>query len=63
VDDEAIRSLARRIATSRTVVNASWSVQGQRHGEQTYWAGVALAAVSGSMGRPGGGFAAGLGIS
>jgi biotin/methionine sulfoxide reductase len=63
VGADAIRSLARRIATSRTVINASWSVQRQRHGEQPYWAGVALASVSGSMGRPGGGFAAGLGIS
>ena len=63
VGADAIRSLARRIATSRTVINASWSVQRQRHGEQTYWAAVALAAVSGSMGLPGGGFAAGLGIS
>jgi biotin/methionine sulfoxide reductase len=63
VPSETIRSLAHRIATSRTVVNVSWSVQRQRYGEQTYWAAVALGAVSGSMGRPGGGFAAGLGIS
>ncbi|WP_259315732.1 molybdopterin-dependent oxidoreductase [Capillimicrobium parvum] len=63
VEAHTIRSLARRIATCRTVVNASWSIQRQRHGEQTYWAAVALAAVSGSLGRPGGGLAAGLGIT
>lgn len=63
LDPGAIRRLAREIATHRTTINVSWSLQRQRHGEQPYWAGVALAAVSGSLGRPGGGFAAGLGIS
>ena len=60
---DAIRSLAREIATLRTTINLSWSIQRQRHGEQAYWAGVALAAFSGSLGRPGGGLASGLGIS
>ena len=40
----------------RTVIAVSWSLQRAHHGEQPYWAAVALAAMSGSMGRPGGGF-------
>lgn len=58
-----IRALAREIAAHRTVINLSWSIQRHDHGEQPYWAGIALAALSGSCGRPGGGPAAGLGIS
>lgn len=58
-----IRDLARQIAAHRTVINLAWSIQRQDHGEQPYWAGIALAALSGSFGRPGGGPAAGLGIA
>jgi biotin/methionine sulfoxide reductase len=61
VDAETIRGLARRIAARRTTIAVSWSVQRQDHGEQTYWAAIALAAMSGSMGRPGGGFGGGFG--
>jgi biotin/methionine sulfoxide reductase len=63
VSESRIVDLARDIATRRTVINVSWSIQRQDHGEQAHWAAVALAALSGSMGRPGGGFAAGLGIT
>ena len=63
IDAAAIGDLARQIATSRTVINLSWSIQRQDHGEQPYWMGVVLAAMSGSMGRPGGGVASGLGIN
>ncbi|MBS1882527.1 MAG: molybdopterin-dependent oxidoreductase [Actinobacteria bacterium] len=58
-----IVALAHEIAAERTVINVSWSVQRQDHGEQVHWAAIALAAMSGSMGRPGGGFAAGLGVT
>src|SRR5690606_30113904 len=58
-----ISDLARQIAAHRTVINLAWSIQRQDHGEQPYWAGIALAALSGSFGRPGGGPAAGLGIA
>lgn len=58
-----IQALARRIAGQRTVISVSWSVQRARHGEQPHWAAVALAAMSGSMGKPGGGFAPGLGAT
>jgi biotin/methionine sulfoxide reductase len=33
----------------------SWSLQRAHHGEQPYWAAVALAAISGQIGLPGGG--------
>ncbi|MGH3357279.1 MAG: molybdopterin-dependent oxidoreductase [Nocardioidaceae bacterium] len=58
-----IEALAYRIATRRTVINVSWSLQRMDHGEQAHWMGVTLSALSGSLGRPGGGFAAGLGTS
>jgi biotin/methionine sulfoxide reductase len=61
LDAETIRRLARRIGTKRTTIAVSWSVQRQDHGEQSYWAAVVLAAMSGSMGRPGGGFGGGFG--
>lgn len=55
--------LAERIAGSRTTINVTWSLQRMQHGEQAHWMGVVLAAMSGSLGRPGGGYACGLGIS
>ncbi|MBB3665645.1 biotin/methionine sulfoxide reductase [Prauserella sediminis] len=58
-----IRDLARTIAAHRTVINLAWSIQRHDHGEQPYWAGIALAALSGSCGLPGGGPAGGLGIA
>lgn len=61
IDASVVENLARRIAAQRTLIAVSWSVQRARHGEQPYWMGVALAAMSGSMGRPGGGFGAGYG--
>jgi biotin/methionine sulfoxide reductase len=63
IDEQVIVDLAHQIVERRTVINLSWSIQRADHGEQPYWMGVALAAISGSMGLPGGGFAAGLGIS
>lgn len=56
-----IEALAREIATKRTMVNASWSLQRQRHGEQSYWAVVTLAAMLGQIGSLGGGFGVGYG--
>jgi biotin/methionine sulfoxide reductase len=63
LDADEIRRLATRIASRRTTINVAWSVQRARHGEQAHWMGIVLAAMSGSLGRPGGGFAGGLGIS
>ncbi|WP_036424926.1 molybdopterin-dependent oxidoreductase [Mycolicibacterium vinylchloridicum] len=61
IDAATIRTLATAIATARTVINVSWSLQRMHHGEQAHWMGVVLSAISGSLGRRGGGFAAGLG--
>ncbi len=52
---ETIRSLAHRMATTRTMISLSWSLQRARHGEQPYWAAVTLAAILGQIGIPGGG--------
>lgn len=53
--DESIRALARRMSGSRTMLSLSWSMTRQDHGEQPFWAGIALAAMIGQIGLPGGG--------
>ena len=58
-----IRDLARRMARSRTIINVTWSMQRQHHGEQPIWMGIALAAMLGQIGLPGGGFQHGYGSS
>ncbi|WP_159941513.1 MULTISPECIES: molybdopterin-dependent oxidoreductase [unclassified Nocardiopsis] len=58
---DRLRSLARRMAGRRTLVNVGWSVQRARYGEQPLWAGLALACCLGQVGLPGGGFASGYG--
>jgi biotin/methionine sulfoxide reductase len=58
---DELRSLARRMAARRTLVNVGWSVQRARYGEQPLWAGLALACCLGQVGLPGGGFASGYG--
>ena len=55
LDAESLRGLARRMASSRTMINMSWSLTRQDHGEQPFWAGTALAAMLGQIGLPGGG--------
>jgi biotin/methionine sulfoxide reductase len=61
VEPEAIRELARSAASSRTLITCAWSLQRAHHGEQPYWAAIALAAMLGQIGLPGGGFAFGHG--
>lgn len=56
VEPEAIRSLARRMARSRTILMTGYALQRQDHGEQAYWMLVTLAAMLGQIGLPGGGF-------
>ncbi|MDT7610583.1 MAG: biotin/methionine sulfoxide reductase [Pseudonocardiales bacterium] len=56
-----LRALARRMASGRTMVHVSWSLQRTEHGEQPVWAGIALAALLGQLGLPGGGFGHGYG--
>lgn len=52
---ETIRTLARRMAASRTTIALSWSLTRGDHGEQPYWMGLTLAAMLGQIGLPGGG--------
>ena len=54
-------ALARRMASNRTIVTVSWSLQRIRHGEQAPWMGLTLAAMLGQIGLPGGGFGHGYG--
>src|SRR5690606_5285569 len=61
VPAETIVALARRMASNRTMISASWSLQRADHGEQPFWLTVALAAMLGQIGLPGGGFALGHG--
>jgi biotin/methionine sulfoxide reductase len=58
-----IAALAHSLVGKRVLVTANWSLQRARHGEQPYWAIIALAAMLGQVGLPGGGFAFGYGSS
>ena len=50
---DAIRTLARRMAKSRTMISVAWSLTRQDHGEQPFWAAIALASMLGQIGLPG----------
>lgn len=56
-----IRKLARKMASSRCLINMAWSLQRADNGEQPGWMTIVLAAMLGQIGLPGGGF--GLGYS
>jgi len=56
-----LSELAERCMTGRVMLSASWSLQRAHHGEQTYWTLIALAAMLGQIGLPGGGFTFGYG--
>jgi biotin/methionine sulfoxide reductase len=45
------------------MIAMSWSIQRADHGEQPYWMAVALAAMLGQIGLPGGGFGFGYGAT
>ena len=61
VPADTIRSLARRMAANRTMINTAWGLQRGDHGEQPYWLTIVLAALLGQIGLPGGGFGFGYG--
>ncbi|GHF64461.1 molybdopterin-dependent oxidoreductase [Seohaeicola zhoushanensis] len=63
VPADTIRQLARDAASHRTMLNMSWSLQRASHGEQPVWALVAVAAMLGQIGLPGGGFGFGYGAA
>ena len=61
LDAETIRGLARRMARTRTMVAANWSLQRTHRGEQPFWMILVLGAMLGQIGLPGGGFGYGYG--
>ncbi|WP_376087937.1 molybdopterin-dependent oxidoreductase [Roseomonas sp. CCTCC AB2023176] len=61
VPAEAIRALALEAARTPTMLTSTWSLQRAEHGEQPWWALIALAAVLGNIGKPGQGVAFGYG--
>ena len=60
---EDIVTLSRQMAAERTMLTVSWSLTRQQFGEQPFWAVVALAAMIGDMGKPGGGVGFGYTIT
>lgn len=58
---ERIRELALDLAEGPTLLTAAWSLQRAEHGEMAYWALIAVAALLGQIGTPGGGFGLGYG--
>jgi biotin/methionine sulfoxide reductase len=63
LDKECITALAREMAATRTMIMVNWAVQRADHGEQPYWMAIALAALLGQIGLPGGGFGFGYGAT
>ena len=63
IDAAVIRDLAADMVRQRTLVTLSWSMQRADHGEQPYWAAIALAAMLGQIGLPGGGIGFGYGAA
>ncbi|MGV8937399.1 MAG: molybdopterin-dependent oxidoreductase [Allorhizobium sp.] len=56
-----LEALWQTISNGRVMLSATWSLQRADHGEQPYWALIALAAMLGQIGLPGGGFCFGYG--
>lgn len=56
IDGQRIAALARRLGGNRSCLTCAFSIQRAHRGEQTYWMPIALAAILGQMGLPGGGF-------
>lgn len=56
---DALVDLARRLTAQRSLITVNYAVQRADHGEQPIWMSVVLAAMAGSMGRPGRGWGAG----
>lgn len=55
IDADRIRELAELFATSRTEIAGAWSLQRAQHGEMTHWAIINFSALTGQIGKPGGG--------
>lgn len=61
VPESQLADLWTAIAKGRVMLSAAWSLQRADHGEQPFWALIALAAMLGQIGLPGGGFCFGYG--
>ncbi len=61
IPQEEIRTLARRMASGRTLLSMAVGLQRADFGEQPLWMIVTLAAMLGQIGLPGGGFGIGYG--
>lgn len=61
VPADTIAQLGRDIARLPTMLTTAWSIQRADHGEQPFWLTVALASLTGQVGKPGQGFAFGYG--
>lgn len=57
----SLRELWGILRTGRVMLTAAWALQRARHGEQPFWALIALATILGQIGLPGGGFCFGYG--
>ncbi|MEM8978678.1 MAG: molybdopterin-dependent oxidoreductase [Pseudomonadota bacterium] len=60
---DRIRSLAREMASQRSMVACAAGLQRADWGEQVLWACVSLAALLGTIGLPGGGYTIGYGVN
>ncbi len=58
---ERIRSLAREMASKRTLITTAVSLQRADYGEQPLWMTLTLASMLGQIGLPGGGYGIGYG--
>ncbi len=58
-----IRTLARRMVQGRTMISVAAGVQRTDFGEQPMWMAIALAAMIGQIGLPGGGYTVGYGVN
>ena len=56
-----LEALWQMMSSGRVMLSAAWSLQRADHGEQPFWALIALAAMLGQIGLPGGGFCFGYG--
>lgn len=56
IDEDRIRELAGLMASRKTMIMMAWALQRADHGEQSYWAAIAVAALLGGIGLPGQGF-------
>lgn len=61
LDAAAIRALASEMTIKRTFITLSFALQRAVHGEQPWWAGLALSCIAGQIGHAGGGVGYGFG--